>query len=52
VVEYLKNAKEKIFKNPDIYIVSSDKWNKIVAISKESYHQKLDDLLSDGYTLF
>jgi hypothetical protein len=45
-----KETKQFLAQNKDIYIVKSDKCNKTVAISKESYDTKLKELLSDDNT--
>jgi Reverse transcriptase (RNA-dependent DNA polymerase) len=45
-----KKTKQFMKENPDIYIVKSDKCNKTVAITKEGYDEKLNNLLSDETT--
>jgi hypothetical protein len=50
LIQNHKKTKEFLKENSDIYIVNSDKCNKTVAISKENYDQKLDNLLSDEST--
>jgi hypothetical protein len=50
LVKAHKHTKRFLKENQDIYIVKLDKCNKTVAISKDNYELKLNNLLSDENT--
>lgn len=50
IIQYTKETKQFLKSNPDLYIVSSDKGNKTIVITKEDYNAKALALLSDKET--
>jgi hypothetical protein len=50
ILEAYDDTQKFLRKNPDIYILNSDKGGGTVAIMKSEYQSKMDDLLSDTST--
>jgi hypothetical protein len=50
ILEAYDDTQKFLKKNPDIYILNSDKGGGTVAIKKSEYQSKMGDLLSDTST--